>query len=278
MRHVSLRGDFMFNLGRMVDFNYKTNKIIAIVSIVVAAIGWILTGNVLSGLYIGLGAFLTWALSRELDPKHDYSAFLAVLFSLLNMFYYEDIQLLEIFWILLLMRITSGITGKGLTIFDIFSVLGFTIYLSLNNKNSVYLIVFILAMAFIIKVKEKKRETLIAGGIGLGFFIAESFFMRYLAFNNLDYLNSIGIFAIITLCVSFILFWFLAKDEIIDDLGNGVKRFRIGASQILYSVAVLLLFFLGNISMNNLVIYLSVIVGVMIFFIGFKGLNRKKLQ
>ena len=136
----------MFSLGRNIDFHYKTNKIIAIVSVVVAAIGWILTGNVLSGLYIGFGSFLTWALSRELDPKHDYSAFLAVGFSLLNLFYYEDLQLIVIFWILLLMRMVSGITGKGLTTFDIFSLLGFTVYLSLNNKNSVYLLIFLLAV------------------------------------------------------------------------------------------------------------------------------------
>ena len=44
----------------------------------------------------------------------------------MNLFYYEDLQLIVIFWFLLLMRMVSGITGKGLTTFDIFSLLGFT--------------------------------------------------------------------------------------------------------------------------------------------------------
>lgn len=266
----------MFSLGRNIDFHYKTNKIIAIVSVVVAAIGWILTGNVLSGLYIGFGSFLTWALSRELDPKHDYSAFLAVGFSLLNLFYYEDLQLIIIFWFLLLMRMVSGITGKGLTTFDIFSLLGFTVYLSLNNKNSVYLLIFLLAIAIVIKAGagDKKREAFISGGISLGMFIAESFFMRYLSFNSIDYLNFINMFAITILGISFVFFWFLSKDAIEDDMGNSVNGFRVLASQILYSTALLLLFFLGEISINNLVIYLAAIVGVMIYFIGSK-LNRK---
>ena len=181
----------MFTLGRKIDFNYKTNKIIAILSILLAIIGWILSGEVFSGLYTGGGIFLTWALSRELDPKHDYSAFIAAGFSILNVFYFEDIQLLVIFWLLLLMRIVNGITGKELTCFDISSVLGLTIYISLNSKNSVYLLIFIIAMAFIIK--EKRIEALIASVISFLLFIAESYFMRYLSLSNIDFSDFISI-------------------------------------------------------------------------------------
>ncbi len=264
----------MFTLGRKIDFNYKTNMIILIISLLVAGIGWVLTGKVLSGISIGAGVFLTWALSRELDPKHDYSAFIAAGFSLLNLIYYESIQLLVIFWIILLMRIVNGITGKDLTTFDIFSVLGLTIYLSFNNKNSVFFLVFILAMGFLIKAREKNKEALIAIGISLGFFIVESFFMRYLSFISMNDLNITSMFTIAILSLSFILFWFLSKDKIQDDLGNTVKKIRILGSQILYSVAVILLFFTGGISFNNLIIYLSVIIGIAIYFIGFIVLNK----
>lgn len=264
----------MFNLGRNIDFAYKTNKIIVIVSIVVAALGWILTGNVWSGLYIGGGSFLTWALSREIDPKHDYSSFLAVGFSLLNLFYFENIQLLIIFWVLLLIRIASGITGKESTAFDIFSVLGLTIYISINYNNSIYLIIFVLAMAFIFKIRQKRNVIVLASLISLGFFIAESFFMSSLSFNYINYINSMSILTITILCLSFILFWFLSKDEIRDDRGNVVKGSRILASQSLYSAAVLLLFFFGGININNLIVYLSVIVGVTIYYIVFKVLKK----
>ncbi|WP_034551807.1 hypothetical protein [Carnobacterium funditum] len=267
---------FTFTLGRKTDFSYKTNQLIALLSLLVVAIGWMLTGKVSSGIYIGVGVFLTWALSREIDPKHEYSAFLAAAFSFLNLLYYDNVQLLVIVWMLLLMRIVNGITGKELTVFDIFSVLGLTIYLSLNGGNSVYLVIFILAIAFIIKAREKMRAALIASGIGLAFFIVESFFMSYLSFNTINYLDPINIFAIATLSLSFVLFWFLSKAETEDDKGNRLNRFKLLASQIVYSSAVLLLFLFGDTSLNNLIIYLSAIVGVTIYFIGFNILNREK--
>lgn len=263
----------MFTLGRTIDFNYRTNKVIAILSLIVAAIGWMITKEVFSGLSIGMGIFLTWALSRELDPKHDHSAFIAVIFSLLNLIYYENIQLLEIFWILLLMRIVNGITGKKRTTFDIFSVMGLTLYLSLNIKNSIYLIIFVLAMVFIVRTSEKKLEIVIASIISLAIFTVESFFMNYLSFISVNDLNIISIFVIAMLCISFILFWFLSKEEAEDDLGNRVDRLKILSSQILYSVVILLLLFFGSIGLNNLIIYLSVIIGVAIYFTGYKVLN-----
>jgi len=264
----------MFTLGRNMDFSYKTNQMIALSSVLTAAIGWMLTRNVLSGVYIGFGVFLTWALVRELDPKHEYAAFLAAAFSLLNVLYYENVQLLVVVWILLLMRIVNGITGKELTTFDIFSVLGLTIYLSLNNGNSIYLMVFILAMVFSIKAGAKTREALIAGAISIGVIAVDRFFINYLSFNSVDYSNAVTLFVIAILGLSLIAFWFLSKDEAEDDRGNKVNRSKRLASQILYSATVLLLFFFGGASLNNLIIYLSAILGVIIYFIGSKILNR----
>jgi hypothetical protein len=266
----------MFTLGRNMDFSYKTNQMIALSSVLTAAIGWMLTRNVLSGVYIGFGVFLTWALVRELDPKHEYAAFLAAAFSLLNVLYYETVQLLVVVWILVLMRIVNGITGKELTTFDIFSVLGLTAYLSLNNGNSIYLMVFILAMAFSIKAGAKTREALIAGAISIGVIAVDRLFINYLSFNRIDYSNTVSLFLIVLIGLSLIAFWFLSKDEAEDDRGNKVNRSKQLASQILYSATVLLLFFFGGASLNNLIIYLSAISGVIIYFIGSKILNRNR--
>lgn len=268
----------MFTLGRKIDFSYQTNKIIVILSILIALIGWLVTGRISAGLYIGAGVFLTWALSREVDPKHEHSAFLAAGFSLLNLLYYENIQLLVIFWIILLMRLVNGITGKEPTAFDIFSVLGLTVYLSFNMESSIYLIGFILAMALLIRVKENSRMALIAGGISLLFFIVESFFMKYLSIRAIDYSNPINIFASLAFLISFIAWNFLSKGKIEDDIGNIMKRSRVLAGQIIYSIAIILLFFFGTIGLNNLIIYLSVIVGVSIYFIGYKILARPKAK
>lgn len=266
----------MFTLGRKIDFHYATNRVIAIISICVAAIGWMMRGDILSGIYIGGGAFATWALATEVDPKHQYSAFLCVIISLLNLFYYETIQLLVIVWILLLMRIVNGCTGKKLTAFDIFSVLGMTIYLSINNDNSIYLIPFIVAMGFTVNFKEKRGAALIAGGIGAAAFIIESFFMKYLSLNRIDYSEAVNIFITSIILISFIFWKFLLKDETRDDLGNIVNRYKMLSGQIIYSLVVFLMYFFGDISVNNLIIYLSVIIGIIIYRIGYKVLIKDR--
>lgn len=272
----SLRSDFVFSLGRKIDLSYKTNQLIVGLSLIVAVIGWSLTGKVSSGLYIGVGVFLTWALSRELDTKHEYSAFIAAAFSLINLLYYETIQLLVIVWLLLLMRIVNGITGKALTSFDIFSVLGLTIYLSITNENSIYVMIYVLAMAFTMKSREKTKGALIAGGIGLIIFIVESLFMGYLIVNQINYLNPLSIATLVISFLSVVLFWFLSKDKTEDDQGQAIKRVKLLASQLLYNAAVLLLFLFSDLSLNDLTIYLAVLLGITIYFIGFKMLNRNR--
>lgn len=263
----------MFTLGRSMDFSYKTNQMIVLASAVVAAIGWWLTGNVLSGVYIGFSVFLTWALVRELDPNHDYAAFLAAAFSLLNLFYYENVQLLVVVWILLLMRILNGITGKALTTFDIFSVWGLTAYLSFDNGNSIYLIIFALAMACSLKMGGKKRAAGIASLISVGVVAVDWFFMNKLSLGSLAYSNAVTLFAVTVVGLSPLLFWFLSKAETKDDKGNSVDRSKLLASQILYSATVLLLFFFGSVTLNNLVIYLSAVLGTLLYFSGNKILK-----
>ena len=266
----------MFTLGRSMDFSYKTNQMIVLASAVVAAIGWWLTGNALSGVYIGFSVFLTWALVRELDPNHEYAAFLASAFSLVNLFYYQNTQLLVVVWILLLMRILNGITGKALTTFDIFSVLGLTAYLSFDNGNSIYLMIFVLAMVFSLKTGAKTREAWIASAISIGIVAVDRFFMNNLSVDSIDYSNAVTLFVIAVLGLSLILFWFLSKGETKDDKGNSVNSSKLLASQLLYSATVLLLFIFGGVSLNNLVIYLSAVSGATIYFVGDNFLTRTR--
>lgn len=266
----------MFTLGREIDIHYPTNRWILIISAVVAIIGWIMTGEILAGAYIGGGTFLTWALTREVDPTHEYSAFLCVLLSLLNLFYYENIQLMVIFWLLLSMRLVSGMTGKELTFLDVFSVLGLTIFLTSNTQNSIYLLPFILAMGIIIAFKEKKRLALFAGGIALLTFITQRFGMNYVLFNSTPHSKTINVLTVVIVLLSFVFWIILSQVPVKDDLGNIINRLEILASQTIYSVIVLLLYFFGDMSINNLIIYLAVIVGVIIYYVGYNIFQKRK--
>lgn len=257
----------MFTLGRMLDFNYRTNKLILSLVLLAAAAAWALTGGFLASFYIGMGVFLTWALSRELDPKHEYSAFAAVLFSLFNLFSYESIQLAVILWIVMLTRMVSGTTGEKLTILDLFLGLSFTVYLSLDNKNGLYLLIFILVLLFIMKVEKRTGKLLVTAGIGLILFIIQGMFIGYFSLSNTDYLSPINLFFITVVCLSFIFFWFFSKEDAKDDKGNKLSRFRLLAGRFFYSIAILLLFFFSGISQNTLTLYLSAILGIASYFI-----------
>lgn len=70
--------------------------------------------------------------------------------------------------------------------------------------------------------------------------------------------------------LSFIFWSFLSKDEIRDDMENLVKSSKVLSSQIIYSLSGLLIYFFGDMSVNNLIIYLSVIIGVIIYWTGYK--------
>ena len=115
-----------------------------------------------------------------------------------------------------------------------------------------------------------------ASAISIGVIAVDYFFINYLSFNRIDYSNIVTLFLIVVLGFSLIAFYFLSKDETEDDRGNKLNRSKQLASQILYSATVLLLFLFGGASLNNLIIYLSALSGVISYFIGCKILNRTR--
>lgn len=245
----------MFTLGRKIDLSYNTNKMILAIALVVAAIGYFVTGDIKSGLYIGGGSFLTWALAREVIPKHEYSAFVCVGISLINIFIYENIQMLVIFWIILLLRLVNGTGGGQATPIDIFSVLAMTIYLSVSMENSIYLIPFILALLRIQKTKASLIALPIAGLV----ILVESLYFKYFSLNAINTFELINIFFIILL-LSFVVFAIGSIDnrDVYDDKGHPIDEDKIKGSQMLFASTIFLLYFLSDASINNIIIYIAI--------------------
>ncbi|MDN6291054.1 MAG: hypothetical protein ACTHVM_06000 [Alkalibacterium gilvum] len=258
----------------MIDLKYKTNLIVVILAALVSIAGWIVTGGFISGLYIGGGTFLTWALAREIDPKHEYSALLAAAISLINIFHYESISILIIAWLLLTLRMVNGLCGKPVTIFDMLLVLGLTTYLSFNSENSIYLIVFLLALALVSRGRKLTRTLVVINAIASILFLYQSFFLDYLSFNSFGSLNTQTVYSLILFGISFVLFWFLSKEDAVDDTGNKADRSRLLAGQVLYSASIILLVFFDAVSTNNLIIYVSVIIAITLYYIGVKIFKR----
>ncbi len=97
-------------MARKVDVRYKTNLWLVIITVLVVAVAWLLTGSALKGAGLGGGFFFCWALARELDPVHDLSAFVAGGIYLLATSIYDGIDPGVLFWLLLLLEKLTGTT------------------------------------------------------------------------------------------------------------------------------------------------------------------------
>lgn len=130
------------SIGRPVDFNYPTNRTIALLALAVVAGGALvqfLRGvawgeSALWGLQAGLSVFLAWALCREFDPDHALSAFVAAGLSLVSLFLWELPRLGVLFWLLLVMRVVNRTTGLPAGLLDALGVLGLGGWLALQGN------------------------------------------------------------------------------------------------------------------------------------------------
>lgn len=126
------------SIGRPIDFNYPTNRAIAIIAASVALLGTILKWTtdlpLLWGFSAGLTVFLTWAICREIDPDYDLSAFVAVGFALMGLLLWGLPDLGTLFWLLLTLRVVNRTTGLPATFFDSLAVLVFGGWLSFQGN------------------------------------------------------------------------------------------------------------------------------------------------
>ena len=120
------------SLGRPVDPAYPTNRAIATLSLVVAALGFgvrRLAGapspeSFLWGLTLALAFFLAWAIARELDPDHDLSAFVAAALALLAHAWLGRPDFAALFLVLVLARTVNRSVGPAARPLDTVAVLG----------------------------------------------------------------------------------------------------------------------------------------------------------
>lgn len=107
------------SLGRPLDPRYKTNLLILILAVVagMAGVGVALydqRGPIVAigiGLLAGMLTVLTWALARELDPQHDYAAFVGLLPAVIAFFLSGDSALWTLLLLLLLARVVVRSVG-----------------------------------------------------------------------------------------------------------------------------------------------------------------------
>lgn len=115
-------------IGRPVDPTYRTNRIILILTPIAALVAGVLAfmnNNELlpalgTAVLVAIGTFLTWALAREIDPDHEWSAFVSTALYWLGMLLLGQptIALLALALMMISMRIVSRIVGPAAKIGD----------------------------------------------------------------------------------------------------------------------------------------------------------------
>jgi len=79
--------DKISSIGRPLDFKYKTNKAIVIITTITIIIGIALSitnqlkmpNLIFTGVSFGITFFISWAISREIDPDNPISAFIGLI-------------------------------------------------------------------------------------------------------------------------------------------------------------------------------------------------------
>lgn len=266
----------MFTLGRKIDFSYKTNTYILLIVVTAFISKGLISGDVISGLTLAGSAFVTWALAREVDPAHDYSAFVAVAIAVIFMLTNRSVQFLPLFWILMMCRAVSGITGKKLTWLDFLTLLALTVALALNQENSIYYLISVIAMALIWKTGDKNKWVIASGIIYLGLFIYQSFFANELTFHILVDATPLNYVSLILPILLIPLFRSLSKVPVQDDQGNPADSSRIFSSQLLFLLFIVLSALFTPVVLGNEFISLSVIVGVANYYLSKNLLLHRK--
>lgn len=172
-------------IGRPIDRNYSTNKVISIITVIVAAgsflfkliTGFALVPAFLWGLGAGVAVFLGWAVCREVDPDNDLSAFIAAALTGIGLYLWGLPGFLQLFWLLLLVRTINRTAGLEPKILDSLVLLGLGMVLTFLGNWS-FGIVTIIAFLFDALLPQKNRKQLIfaaaaAAGIAVRLFVIE---------------------------------------------------------------------------------------------------------
>jgi len=145
-------------LGRPIDPTYPTNRAILILSLIAGIIaggialisGVGLVDSALYGLYSAILTVLAWIIAREIDPDHDYSAFVAAALAFGVSLFIEPTSMLGAFFVIPVTRLVNRTVGPKLKRMDTIIVIGFTLVMVFLDY---WYFGFIAALAFLLDTR-----------------------------------------------------------------------------------------------------------------------------
>lgn len=263
----------MFTLGRSIDIHYPTNRLIVLIAVITSAIGSFTTGDMVTGLKIGGTIFLTWALSRELDPKREYGAFVSVAFALYSFFVPFGVALMETFFFMLILRIISTTCGKPPTWFDALTVLGIAGYLSYASNNPIYILLSVIGVFFSGAIKNIEilhRILSLAAGGSIGYILSMVFLDA--SFDTILF----SFLSLLAITVIYVLFAYLDLNndqKIYDDENNEISPIKIFKSQLFFAISFILLVLFSTPAIGNMILYTAAMIGLPLYALITKIVN-----
>lgn len=256
-----------FTIGRKIDPRYKTNLWILLMTGGVVVGSLLRTGDWGTSLVFAVGFFLSWALARELDPLHEYSAFVVGIFYLLMGFGVESVALGVVFFVLLLLRTITQTTGAKPTAFDLAGILGLSLYLIVMQSNGIYGIIFTIPM--IMGVRSNKGDRVFKVFLTLGVLISAGGIIYYgMFFQDSFFIEFSGLLTILILgLVGGLVYEQLLKEDqkIPDDQGNTIDNFQIRRAQRFFLGVYILLIIGTELTMGTYYLFFAVILGVLFY-------------
>ncbi len=269
-----------FTLARSLDIHYLPNKIILILLpiVFISTFAWFfvknttITQNIIYSLFQVILVFFCWALGREIDPDHDYAAFLGIPLLFLP-FAIAKGSILVLFWFIIGLRLLNQTTGKKTSSADVTVFLFLSLIAALISSQLLILPLSIIII-FLTSFLPKRQPSLSFFSIPL----IPSFILLLLIFpGSWDFINPspwILIYIAISSALLFLVTTLTDKIQCTGDHSHTpLSLKRVQTAQIISVLSVLLLTtFHGNI-LSVFPVW-SAITGVGIFRLGQLIFNR----
>lgn len=162
------------SLGRTLDPRYPTNRWIIIIGFLVAAGGLVyrlvlgepLLEAVWWAFQAAAMAGLAWVLGRELDPDHEYAAFVGVPLVLAGMLLLGPGSILAGLWLIMVLRLLTRSAGVRVPVTDPLIVLAFGLWMTYQG-GWVYGVVTALAFALDALLPQGERRQFLFAALAL---------------------------------------------------------------------------------------------------------------
>ncbi|KGK99797.1 hypothetical protein LI82_00935 [Methanococcoides methylutens] len=245
------------SINRPLDPTYPTNRLIIgiiVIVLVVASLFHLSLSNttiisIMYGITGGTSVFLVWAISREVDPDHDISAFVPVILSFIPVVVFGIHPVLPLLWLLLTLRIVDRSTGLKAGPFDTISVLLLSAFLTYQLT---WIFGIITATAFFIdsKASSPNKMHLVASIIMLFISVFSIFKGNITAIEDITLIEITALLSMIILFIPSILDSRKLKSKG-DMTGKSLDTLRVKMGKILLIITAIL-FVLTNVESAHL--------------------------